>query len=497
MPAQDLDSLAANAGDSGSSPSNTDPGNGAPAGTDDPAANSAPENTAAGNGDTGNGDTGNGDTGNGGATNSDTNNNATYSDSWNWGSDDAGTSDPLVLNLAGGQVHTTGLDGSTVSFDMQGNGNKVKTAWITPDEGFLVRDTNGDGTINSIAEMFSEKTSGTAATGFVALGEFDSNHDGKIDAGDAGFSQLKVWINKSVDGISSQAELYSLDQIDIASIDLHKTARNLYDNGNVILSGSSFTRKDGTRGDIAEALFTHGEGADVSTVYITDQSTAVRLQNGRAIEVLTGDGAQNVNATRSGVNVLVGGQGDLLNAGASGNTILVGNGGATLNGNGGATSFIVNGSANAVTTGSGKSSIRVNGDRNTVNASQGTASLTIAGNSNQVTLGSNDTVTLGGSGNTVAAAADAAGDTLTVSGTKQVITVNHAALTMGDNSAATITGSGDTVNAHTGGTVSVIGGGNIIDINFRGSKLAAICDTEAAKWRPVNALERKWLCRML
>ena len=45
---------------------------------------------------------------------------------------------PLAVNLVGGQVHTTALEGSSVYFDQQSNGHAVKTAWITPDEGFLV-----------------------------------------------------------------------------------------------------------------------------------------------------------------------------------------------------------------------------------------------------------------------------------------------------------------------------------------------------------------------
>ena len=74
--------------------------------------------------------------------------------------------DPLVLKLGGGAVHTTNLQGSTVMFDMAANGKKVRAGWITPDHAFLVRDRNRNGVIDDSSEMFSERTSLTAATGF-------------------------------------------------------------------------------------------------------------------------------------------------------------------------------------------------------------------------------------------------------------------------------------------------------------------------------------------
>jgi hypothetical protein len=82
---------------------------------------------------------------------------------------------------------------------MDGDGIKTTgiqraVGWINPDDGFLARDLNGNGLIDSGAELFGAATTlsnGTkAADGFAALADLDLNHDGVVNASDAAFSQL-------------------------------------------------------------------------------------------------------------------------------------------------------------------------------------------------------------------------------------------------------------------------------------------------------------------
>ena len=62
---------------------------------------------------------------------------------------------------------------------------KTGTGWIKPDDGWLVLDRNGNGTIDSGRELFGVdtlKSNGQlAADGFDALCDVDVNKDGKID----------------------------------------------------------------------------------------------------------------------------------------------------------------------------------------------------------------------------------------------------------------------------------------------------------------------------
>ncbi len=386
--------------------------------------------------------------------------------------------DPLVLKLGGGAVHTTNLQGSTVMFDMAANGTKVRTGWITPDHAFLVRDRNRNGIIDDSSEMFSERTSATAATGFGALAQFDSNRDGWLDYRDRLYKELRLWTDINVDGITQKGELRSLGEFGITYLAVkNPVAKNVYDNGNLILNfnhyGISNRRGYGT-GQIAEVLFNFGDTQAATSIYLSDQATAVRTADGRTIQLLSDKSSQTINASMSGINLLVGGKGDVLNAGNSRQTLLIGTGGTTMNGNAGSTHFVVNGSGNTVNTGTGDSFIEVNGDANTINASKGDVHLDVDGNRNRITIGSNDFVDLGGSGNTVSAAGNGKDNQILISGQKQTVSLSNSDIALQENASATVNGRNNdiTLAGHStlsgsasGGSLMVWGEDNIATVS--------------------------------
>lgn len=55
-------------------------------------------------------------------------------------------------------------------FDSDGDGVKNRTGWISPDDGFLVFDRNGDGLINDGGELFGNNTLKYDGSGFCADG---------------------------------------------------------------------------------------------------------------------------------------------------------------------------------------------------------------------------------------------------------------------------------------------------------------------------------------
>lgn len=132
-------------------------------------------------------------------------------------------SDPLVIDLDGDGIETTALRDSSVYFDVDGDFFAERTGWLKGDDGFLVVDTNGNGRIDDISEMFG----GVGASGFAELAAFDSDGDGKITMADAAWADLKVWQDKDGDGVTDDGELSGLNALGIVSLGLSGTPFNL------------------------------------------------------------------------------------------------------------------------------------------------------------------------------------------------------------------------------------------------------------------------------
>jgi len=129
-----------------------------------------------------------------------------FNDKYNDGRSAIVRRDPLILDLDGDGLETVGADDAdAVMFDHDGDGVKAKSGWIKPDDGLLVLDRNGNGTIDNGGELFGDSTrkqDGTLAKdGFDALADLDSNGDGVVDANDERFAELRVWRDLNSDGI--------------------------------------------------------------------------------------------------------------------------------------------------------------------------------------------------------------------------------------------------------------------------------------------------------
>jgi len=110
--------------------------------------------------------------------------------------------DPLILDLDRDGTETIGVDAGAY-FDHDANGFAEQTGWVSPDDGLLAMDRNGNGGIDTGRELFGDNTilkDGSLATdGLQALADLDSNNDNKIDSQDAAFSQLRVWKDANSD----------------------------------------------------------------------------------------------------------------------------------------------------------------------------------------------------------------------------------------------------------------------------------------------------------
>jgi hypothetical protein len=113
--------------------------------------------------------------------------------------------DPLVLDLNGGGVALTSLTGSTVQFDLNGDGFAERTGWVRPGDGLLALDSNGNGIIDNGNELFGTSTQ----DGFTVLRTYDANNDNVIDGRDAVYANLLVWRDANLDGVSQVGELWA------------------------------------------------------------------------------------------------------------------------------------------------------------------------------------------------------------------------------------------------------------------------------------------------
>lgn len=167
--------------------------------------------------------------------------------------------DPLTLDLDGDGIETVGISSaSPVMFDIAASGIKQAVGWINADDGFLVRDLNGNGLIDSGAEMFGDATklaSGAkAADGFSALADLDANHDGIVNASDSAFSSLRVWRDTNQNGIADAGELLSLSSLGIAGFNVASTSHaQTLTNGNQIADLGTYIKADGEVGALGQA----------------------------------------------------------------------------------------------------------------------------------------------------------------------------------------------------------------------------------------------------
>ncbi|MFE8644371.1 hypothetical protein ACFX58_04720 [Sphingomonas sp. NCPPB 2930] len=152
----------------------------------------------------------------------------------------SGISSPIIIDLGGDGIETTSfLTGNTVLFDVDCDGIKDKTAWISKKDAFLAVDKNGNGLIDGVDELFGGRERGD---GFAKLADFDTNEDGVIDKNDKCYSALLLWQDFNGDGITDDSELSQASAAGLQSINTKHETQNILNNGNLL-------------GEVADAVF--------------------------------------------------------------------------------------------------------------------------------------------------------------------------------------------------------------------------------------------------
>lgn len=157
-----------------------------------------------------------------------------------------GACSPIVIDLGNDGIRL-GAAGVGVNFDVNADGVLDHVQWVRRggDEGFLALDRSGNGLIDDGAELFGVGTpmilEGRAApNGFVGLAQYDArqlggNDDGLITEADAIWPQLRIWIDRNADGVSTYEEMRTLRSYGLTALDTIPRIRKYFDAaGNII-----------------------------------------------------------------------------------------------------------------------------------------------------------------------------------------------------------------------------------------------------------------------
>jgi Ca2+-binding RTX toxin-like protein len=140
--------------------------------------------------------------------------------------------DPLVVDLNGDGVKLVGVDASRANFDFGGDGFRERTGWVSPEDGLLVRDLDGNGRIETARELIGTETQDA----YSVLRGLDQNADNKITAADFVWSTLRIWRDADGDGITDSGELRTLSELGITEFSLTDQAVRRRVDGNFIYS---------------------------------------------------------------------------------------------------------------------------------------------------------------------------------------------------------------------------------------------------------------------
>jgi hypothetical protein len=144
---------------------------------------------------------------------------------------------PLVLDLDGNGVQTLSLKQTYIHFDHDNNGFLEQTGWVGSGDGLLILDLNGNGSVDSGAELFGSNTllpdGQLAADGFMALAMYDSNTDQRIDHLDPVWNRLRVWKDQNSNATTEPGEWLSMADLQIKALHLGYYINEVIDaNGN-------------------------------------------------------------------------------------------------------------------------------------------------------------------------------------------------------------------------------------------------------------------------
>lgn len=237
---------------------------------------------------------------------------------------------PVVLDLDGNGFSLIAAADSTALFDFTGDGVPDHTGWTSGADGLLAFDINNDGVISRGDEISFKGYVTGAQTDLQGLAAFDTNHDDALSAADAQWDRLYVWQDLNEDGVQTPDELTTVAQRGVAAISLVSDNVASSNAGNTIHGIGSYTRTDGTTGQLADVAFALADTTDPA-LDVTAQAEGGEVSTGSGNDSIHGGegvdrihaGAGNDRVAAAGGDDRVFGEDgvDLIDAGAGNDTV--------------------------------------------------------------------------------------------------------------------------------------------------------------------------------
>jgi VCBS repeat-containing protein/YD repeat-containing protein len=197
----------------------------------------------------------------------------------------AGVFRPVALDLNGdGRITTVTNAGNNRAFNWDGSGYDKEVGWVGDGEGLLFLDRNLNGAVDNGKDLFSNSLVADPAKGVRSLAWVDANADGVLNSADPVFAQLRVWQDANGDAVADTAELKSLSELGITSLD--------YANGRFTRNGNLFAMQSPT-------LEASSEGTRATPL---PEGIRVEFSNGTATLFVTS--VRDLGAGNDGIDAL-------------------------------------------------------------------------------------------------------------------------------------------------------------------------------------------------